>query len=203
MGDICPTTRPSLGVVQWFAICNDRLELGAGAIARPKASRSTSPTTMSAPAETDPSFVSSPVPLRYIPDAVEELRLFDMGDERVELRAEELATNTTLKVLSLDRNGIGDAGITALGQALMRNDSLEKLHVSENKFGITGLAAFAAGLKSNKGLKELVLGGNSIGDAGAVAFGESLKVNTSLTWRGGLGRGSHGQYLIDSAGPAR
>jgi hypothetical protein len=108
---------------------------------------------------TDPSIESSPACRRYIPDGAPDMYCGDLyGGEDMELLAEELATNKTLKKLELYENGIGCAGITALGQALMHNDSLEELSVDAIESGTVGLTTFANALKVNKSLKKLELG---------------------------------------------
>jgi hypothetical protein len=51
----------------------------------------------------------------------------EIGDDAAVALAGALATNRTLKILTLPQNEIGDVGLVALGQALAQNDSLEVL----------------------------------------------------------------------------
>jgi Ran GTPase-activating protein (RanGAP) involved in mRNA processing and transport len=83
---------------------------------------------------TPASIASSPVARRYIHDK-ETLNLDEklLDDEEVTLLAKELATNTTLKRLSLGYNRIGDAGAVALAGALASNKTLKELYLRENE----------------------------------------------------------------------
>jgi Leucine Rich repeat len=137
---------------------------------------------ISTPAETDPSIESSPVRRRFIPEGAERLNLRweGIGPEEAKLLAEELATNTTLKELSLDCNKIGNDGAIALADALTTNKSLEKLGLYRNEIGDGGTIALADALATNKTLEELTLWGNDIGNAGMEALGRALMQNDSL-----------------------
>jgi Leucine Rich repeat len=124
--------------------------------------------------QSDPSSVSSrSVRRRYIRnEQALDLVSKNICAEQAKDIAEELAANTTLKCLYVEKNyhGIGDAGMEALGQSLMQNDSLAELGLRSNKFGIVGLTSFADSLKINKGLKSLFLSNNSIDNEGAMAL---------------------------------
>ena len=93
--------------------------------------------------------------------------------------AEELATDTTVRYLTLTGN-CGDAGAAALGAALKTNNTLRSLVLSSNKIKLKGVIGLAEGLAENRGLMLLDLGNNAIGDAGGVKVAAALAVNKSL-----------------------
>ena len=68
-----------------------------------------------------------------------------------------------LRLLSLTRAGIGDAGLVALAPALQYLPALEELYLQGNPFGDEGLAALVA-------LPQLYLQGNPFGDEGLAAL---------------------------------
>lgn len=90
------------------------------------------------------------------------------------LRAEGaklIAEVTTLKVLDISGNKIGDEG----AEALARNFHLTSLTVTLcSRIGFVGVTALA----KNTTLKELDLGGNHIGDGGAQALAENTTLRT-------------------------
>jgi Ran GTPase-activating protein (RanGAP) involved in mRNA processing and transport len=94
--------------------------------------------------------------------------------------AHELATNTVLTFLNLDKNNIGDNGASAIANALSTNRTLTTIGLCENSIGDAGAVAIALALLQNKSLKNLCLTGNFIGRPGAVAFADTLRTNTCL-----------------------
>ena len=82
-----------------------------------------------------------------------------------------------LRLLSLTRAGIGDAGLVALAPALQHLPALEELYLQGNPFGDEGLAALVAlplpagGLKK---LRELYLSRTQVTDAGCTALVSAL-----------------------------
>ena len=91
-----------------------------------------------------------------------------------------LATNSTLKIISLVSNGINDDGAAAIAEGLKKNSTLKKLILDKNKIDVRGAKAIAEALKVNSTLKTLVLNGIELQDEGAEAFVELLKVNSTL-----------------------
>jgi Ran GTPase-activating protein (RanGAP) involved in mRNA processing and transport len=92
--------------------------------------------------------------------------------------AEALATNKNLRRLNLNRNLIGDVGLTALAD-MLPHKSLTSLSANEN--GITDASMGCAGLTQ---IQELHLKRNAITDRGALAFAGSLAEagNVRISW---------------------
>ncbi|KAL9965559.1 hypothetical protein ACROYT_G029373 [Oculina patagonica] len=105
----------------------------------------------------------------------------NIGDHGATALAEALQRNTSLTVLYLLMNKIGDHGATGLAEALQRNTSLTVLDLSGNNIGDHGAAGLAEALQTNISLTELGLSDNNIGDHGATGLAEALQNNTSLT----------------------
>ena len=97
------------------------------------------------------------------------------------LLAEVLQLNSTLAVLHLNHNGIGDQGATVLAEALKVNSTLAVLHLDDNGIGHQGATGLAEALKVNSTLTVLHLDDNGIGDQGATGLAEALQVNSTLT----------------------
>ncbi|XP_078381732.1 uncharacterized protein LOC144664461 isoform X15 [Oculina patagonica] len=95
--------------------------------------------------------------------------------------AEALKCNSSLTVLHLSDNNIGDHGAAGLAEALQNNTSLTALHLSGNNIGVHGAAGLAEALQNNTSLTVLHLSVNIIGDHGATGLAEALQNNTSLT----------------------
>ena len=103
--------------------------------------------------------------------------------------AEMLATNDKIKVLSLDENPLGSAGVTWIAEALESNKGVKHLHLTYTDCGDEGAAALAKMLGINKTLECLYLCGgfddsysvppNNIGDDGATALADVLKEHNS------------------------
>jgi NLR family CARD domain-containing protein 3 len=91
--------------------------------------------------------------------------------------ANALADNTTLKSLSLARNGIGDIGIVALAEALRHNQSLSALSLWGNQISDQGIFAFAEMLTQNRSLTVIWLSQNAISDRGVHALAAALRSN--------------------------
>ncbi|KAL8447658.1 hypothetical protein Emag_004268 [Eimeria magna] len=67
-----------------------------------------------------------------------------LGDFGAEALAAGLGSNTTLKVLRLNRNNIGEKGLIKIADSLSFNCSLAALGISENFFDAESLSAFGA-----------------------------------------------------------
>ena len=104
-----------------------------------------------------------------------------IGDQGATGLAEALKVNSTLTTLILNDNGIGHQGATGLAEALKGNLTLTVLCLSDNGIGDQGATGLAEALKVNSTLTELYLNENGIGDQGATGLAEALKVNSTLT----------------------
>jgi hypothetical protein len=93
---------------------------------------------------------------------------------------------TSLAVLDLSNDAIGDEGCVSLANALGSGPlvaGLSVLSLRSNAIGAAGACLLAEVLEggSNTTLSELCLAGNAIGDAAAAALARALAVNTTVT----------------------
>ena len=88
--------------------------------------------------------------------------------------------NTTLKVLDLRDNAIGNEGATALSTGLEQNHSITILYLNGNEIGKEGGQALGKALEINSSLNVLHLQNNMIG-IGAVQIASSLEQNETLS----------------------
>ncbi len=91
-----------------------------------------------------------------------------------------LIQNSTLRILDLNTNSIGNNNATGLANALKKNKTLKQLNLSKNNIGDEGATALATALIQT--LEILVLDDNNIGDIGAIALGNGLGTNTTLKY---------------------
>lgn len=91
--------------------------------------------------------------------------------------------DTSLKELSLEKNKMGNAGITKVAAALLGNSVLTELNVKRNAIGNEGAAKVAQMLAGNSVqlLTRLYLERNDIGGQGASSIAEALVSNSMLT----------------------
>ncbi|KAF9538055.1 hypothetical protein EC957_007269 [Mortierella hygrophila] len=106
------------------------------------------------------------------------------GKKEFGILVEALKTNSTLTILSLRSNSIGDNGAQALSEALKTNSTLATLNFRRNSIGGKGAQALFEALKINSTLTTLDLELNSIGSTGAQALSEALKINSTVTISG-------------------
>jgi len=98
-----------------------------------------------------------------------------------QILAEALKTNTTLTLIVLSCNEIGDEGTHALAEALKTNTTLTSIYLNGNEIGADGTHALAKALKTNSTLTSIDLSENQIGSEGTQALAEALKTNSTLT----------------------
>eukprot|EP00428_Durinskia_dybowskii_P040454 CAMPEP_0170261976 /NCGR_PEP_ID=MMETSP0116_2-20130129/30870_1 /TAXON_ID=400756 /ORGANISM="Durinskia baltica, Strain CSIRO CS-38" /LENGTH=732 /DNA_ID=CAMNT_0010513043 /DNA_START=1 /DNA_END=2199 /DNA_ORIENTATION=+ len=104
-----------------------------------------------------------------------------LGDASVEALALALRhADSSLQTLELDYNQIGDRGARALGVSLQVNSCLRELHLLNNFIGPIGAKKLAEALSLNTTLRSLSLAGNRVGDIGAQAFAAALRTNHDL-----------------------
>lgn len=99
----------------------------------------------------------------------------------LELIAEMLKYNKTLRLLDVGRNRIENRGALAIAQMLSVNTSMTSLYIDSCYITTIGFCALADALKLNKSLRFLGFDENSPGLVGIMALVDSLKVNTGIT----------------------
>ncbi|KAG0028721.1 hypothetical protein BGZ82_008269 [Podila clonocystis] len=75
-------------------------------------------------------------------------------------------------------------GETALGKALKTSSTLTILYLQNNSIGDNGAQRLSEALKTNSTLTTLDLWGNSIGDSRVLEPSDALKTNSALTTLG-------------------
>jgi Ran GTPase-activating protein (RanGAP) involved in mRNA processing and transport len=96
------------------------------------------------------------------------------------LLANIIANSTSLTVLYIYSNAIGDKGAVALAGMLKENNTIECINLSRNEIGDKGAAALAGMLRENKTLISLNLCMNKIEDQGILFIADSLIYNKTL-----------------------
>jgi len=98
-----------------------------------------------------------------------------LGDEGSKKLASVLE-NTRIKELRIQNNEVGDAGVEEIVKKLWMNANLERLHLSGNRITDVGLNAITSYLNLGLNtLEELSVADNNIGDTGAAALAEVLQ----------------------------
>ena len=92
-----------------------------------------------------------------------------------------LADTKTLKHLTIVHSGIDGDSIALLLDGIMRNSSISILNLDRNNLGDAGVKALLGALTDNQRLKALTLRHNNITDEGASEILEFLKWNKSIT----------------------
>lgn len=86
-----------------------------------------------------------------------------------------LASNTTLKELSLEHCHIGDDGAQAIGLVLESNQTLKSIDLCHNQIGPTGCQSLARGLQQNQTLYNIFLHGNDISETSAALIRDTVR----------------------------
>ncbi|OZJ02447.1 hypothetical protein BZG36_04393 [Bifiguratus adelaidae] len=95
--------------------------------------------------------------------------------------AELLKQSTTLRILNLDSNPLGDANVEIISKALAQNTTLEKLYLSNCRLGVQGIQALAEALKTNTTLQVINLADNvRLGPEGHWLIANALEINTNI-----------------------
>ena len=81
---------------------------------------------------------------------------------------------SSLSILFIGRNGLGDEGAKVLSEGLLNTTSLQLLGISHNKITCKGAKTLSHALLKNTSLLGLNLSSNSIGDDGAIAIADAL-----------------------------
>ena len=88
-----------------------------------------------------------------------------------------IAASSSLEVLNISSNSIGDEGVTHIANALQTNTNMKFLNVSACDISDKGAESLARALGS---LKELRISSNSIGDEGVAHIAIALQANTTM-----------------------
>ena len=104
-----------------------------------------------------------------------------IGSQIIDL-VDALSTNTSLKKLTLDGQGISSEGAQSLAAYLRSNKRLEHFSLYHNSIGPDGAASIADSLRVNKSVNDVDLGDNKIGDAGATSLAEALRQNRTVSY---------------------
>lgn len=104
----------------------------------------------------------------------------DIGDTFSEDLARVLLKNSSIQELILSHNNIGDKGIEFLCSALLENTTLQRLYLVSNQFGEKGVVHLAQALLKTTSLQYLCLDYNDIGVKAVEALSLALVKNTSL-----------------------
>jgi hypothetical protein len=91
-----------------------------------------------------------------------------------------LRYNTSLHILNLSNNEMGDIGTIELANGLNSNTTLLEINLSNNNIGDKGLNVLATVLKVNKSIIDLNLSNNNIGDKGVFELMEVLPFNRRI-----------------------
>lgn len=103
-----------------------------------------------------------------------------LTDEAVEILAQSLSKNKSLRTLKLIDNKIRDEGAKALAKALQDNNSLVELYLTDNKIGDEGAEALAQALHHNDTIERLDLSSNQVKSEGAKNLAQAIQSNNSL-----------------------
>jgi Ran GTPase-activating protein (RanGAP) involved in mRNA processing and transport len=97
-----------------------------------------------------------------------------LGDNGMPFLAHFLKNTTTLKTLDLHNNKISISGGQILRDGLSVNSSLTKLNLGYNNISDIGAMSIAEALEKHPSIRSVHLDSNSIGDKGAIALGNIL-----------------------------
>ena len=113
-----------------------------------------------------------------------ELSYFSLTDasliNKQFLQVIKLVNFSSLEILDLSNNKLGDANINLLSEALKFNDSLKILYLSNNDITSAGGSYLSEVFKDNKSIEKLNLGGNKISDTGLSKMITSISMNNNI-----------------------
>jgi len=104
-----------------------------------------------------------------------------LGNEGIEAISKGLIQNTTLQTIDLQANGIGKEGGKYLGEMLQINTTLLDLFVDENNLQNEGVKAISKGIACNSTLETLDISDNNITSEGIECLCAGLLKNSSIT----------------------
>lgn len=103
-----------------------------------------------------------------------------LTDQQICFIVHRLHENTSLKVLYLPFNGIGDKGAAAIADLLSTNTNIHTLNLMSNKIGNFGMTALANMLFNNSHLKDIKLFENAFNESASSYFEIALRHNTNV-----------------------
>ncbi len=110
------------------------------------------------------------------------LRQNQLGDQGVLCLMNALKSNHTISELDLTCNQVGPLGAQAIAEVLtLPNTSLKLLFLGENQLGDDGMETISMALKENTSVTYLDLQTNNISFIGAEALDETFRLNRTLT----------------------
>jgi hypothetical protein len=86
-----------------------------------------------------------------------------------------LATNSTLRDISLEYCCIGNKGAVAIGKILASNHSLQSIDLCHNEIDSDGCYTLVHGLKNSQSLKRIYLHGNSIDESCSMVIRDAMR----------------------------
>lgn len=126
--------------------------------------------------------------LRQMMEPDYDMRVLDLselglGEEHVpqlQVLADFLKNNNTVKELRLNNNNLDDVAIAIFADLLRHNHSLQKVNLANNAFSKEAWQSIAEALKENKGLVELNLSNNSVDNDSLQTLFNALTNNYTL-----------------------
>lgn len=86
-----------------------------------------------------------------------------------------LATNSTLRDLSLEHCGIGNKGTHAIGKILSYNRHIQSIDLCHNDIDSNGCESLVQGLKHNHSLQRIFLHGNNIDESSSMIIRDAIR----------------------------
>jgi len=119
----------------------------------------------------------------------EELGRMTLGDRGAAAVAITLSCplSRSLGELSLEENGIGDAGACAIARALGAGAGIRRLSLRDNAIGDVGAEALAEALSRSTTIEEVDLWGNQISDVGKTMIQRAARCDAFLEAPGDVG----------------
>jgi len=110
------------------------------------------------------------------------LKYLNIGSNNVTptIIANMLSHNTSLEVLDISGNDIGDDGVTAIARAITLNKALKKLKMGSHKITVVGSTTIFNSLKYNTSLEVLVLTVNNLSKSVATTIAQTITINNTL-----------------------
>jgi Ran GTPase-activating protein (RanGAP) involved in mRNA processing and transport len=99
---------------------------------------------------------------------------WELGDKGTKYITKQLMTNTTVRVLYLNNNGIGDEGARFIGEAIKHNTSITELYLIKNNIGNVGARHITDALKHNTTITVVDLDQNLMSSSKLASFKRNM-----------------------------